>query len=231
MSEKEMEFINDKYICIFCDERKHKSTAHITTDKIGICEECYEKLDKTSPSLPYSGTSDVSYVISPFEYTAKLRQAIIDFKFNNCWAYAPLFADMMKDYLNSYDIWDDFDYIIPVPLHKTRFKERGYNQSELIARYISEYIGIPMRTDILTRIRATKKQSTLKNVDRVLNVKGAFSCNTDLSGKNILLFDDIRTTGNTLQFCALPLRKANAKSVCAITLAVQVENKLPVITY
>lgn len=220
-----------KYICVFCKERKHIETAYKTCGQIGICRDCFNLLDKTAPSMPYPGTENVSYIMSPFEYTKSIRPAILDFKFNNCRAYAPLFALLMEEYMNSYDVWNTFDYIVPVPLHKQRLKERGYNQSELIARHISEYISIPMRTDFLIRTRATKRQSSMDKIDRVLNVQNAFSCEKNLSGKKILLFDDICTTGNTLQACAHALKAANAENTCALTLAIHFVQKLPIITY
>lgn len=220
-----------KYICVFCDERKYIDTAYKTSDKIGICKECFASLDKTSYAQPYFGTRDISYIMSPFEYTGSMRKAILDFKFDNCRAYAPLLAMLMNDYLDSYSIWYEFDYIIPVPLHKSRLKERGYNQAELIAEHVSKYLNIPMRTDMLERIRATKKQSTLHKIDRLQNVKDAFESKCDLSGKRILLFDDICTTRSTLQACASALAKSNPHDIRALTLSIQVAEKLPIITY
>ncbi len=220
-----------KYICIFCNERKNNKTAYKICGHIGICQHCFDAIDKTAPSMPYPGTKNIAYIMSPFEYTKNIRQTILDFKFKSCYAYAPLFACLMEDYLNSYNIWDTFNYIIPVPLHKQRLKERGYNQSELIAKYISEALSIPMLTNTLKRIRYTQRQSSMQKMDRVLNVKNAFSCEESLSGKKILLFDDICTTGNTLQACASALNKAGAEHICALTLAIYVVQKLPIITY
>lgn len=228
MSEEKM--VN-KFICIFCDDRRPTYEAHITSGKIGICKQCYAKLDKTSPSLPYHGTEHISYVLSPFEYTKSMRRVILDFKFHNCYAYAPLLADMMKEYLNSYDIWQDFDYLVPVPLHKDRLSERGYNQSELIANNFAAHINTPMRTDILARTRATKRQSTLRLMDRIENVRGAFSCTAPIQNKAILLFDDIYTSGNTMEECAKTLYLAGAKKVCAIAAAIHQVKELPIITY
>ena len=101
-----------------------------------------------------------------------MRKVILDLKFSNCKAYAKLLADMMKNYLDSYDIWDTFDYIVPVPLHKKRLKERGYNQSELIAKEVAEYLKIPMRTDLLIRTKATKNKVHLyeRNVLQMFRV-------------------------------------------------------------
>lgn len=220
-----------KYICIFCDERKSDDTAEIINEKIGICRDCSKKLSRTPYALPYKGTKNISYIMSPFEYTGAMRNAILDFKFRNCRSYAPLFADMMTDYLDTYEIWDDFDYIIPVPLHQKRLKERGYNQSELISAHVSKYLGIPHKTDCISRIRHTKHQSKLNKIDRVANVKDAFACAEDLTDKRILLFDDICTTGNTLEACALALKNGGAEYICALTLAIYVEQKIPIITY
>lgn len=220
-----------KYVCVFCDERKSDDTAHIINDKNGICLNCSEELSHTPPSLPYSGTKNISYIMSPFEYNGKLRKTIVDFKFNNCRSYAALFADMMCPYLDSYNMWDTFDYIIPVPLHSIRLKNRGYNQSELISRYLSEYLHIPHKTDGFIRTRATKRQSTLNGLARTENVRGAFKCTENFTGKRILLFDDICTTANTLESCAVTLKNSGAEYICALTLAIHVSQKIPILTY
>lgn len=221
----------EKYICVFCDERKRIDTAYKISGKIGICKDCYKSLDKTAPAQPYFGTKNISYVMSPFEYTGSMRKTILNLKFDNCYSYAPLLAMMMTEYLSSYSIWDEFDYIIPVPLHKSRLYERGYNQSELVAEHVSKYLGIPIRTDILERIRATKRQSTLHKTDRVKNVQNAFECKFNISGKRILLFDDICTTRSTLQACAAALAKSNPYDIRALTLSIQISDILPIITY
>lgn len=220
-----------KYICIFCDERKDSDTAHIICDKTGICRECNKVISRTAYSSPYPGTGSVAFAMAPFEYTGKLRKVILDFKFANCKAYADLLAEMMCDYLNSYDFWEEFDYIVPVPLHKKRLRERGYNQSELIAEKVAEYLNIPMRTDLLIRTRATKNQSSLVRIARITNVKSAFKCVKDCKDKHILLFDDVYTTGNTAQACARELKNRGAEKVCVLSVAIHVQKKLPIITY
>ena len=218
---------NRNYICVFCDERVRKDNVHIKTGGICICRTCTGNLVKNAPAMPFDGVGDVSYIISPFEYDGTLRDTILKFKFDGSYAYAKLYAEMMKDHLASYDIWRDFDYIVPVPLHNGRLKERGYNQSELIAKYISKYIGVPLRTDLAKRIRATERQSRLHTiVDRIENMKDAFECSGKVKGKRIILFDDICTSGNTLRACAKPLKEAGAESICALTLSINKEAKL-----
>lgn len=231
MSEQKMVIDMDKYICVFCNERKPTETAETISGDIGICRDCSAKLSRTSYSLPYPGTKNISYIMSPFEYTSIIKSPIIDFKFHNCRAYAPLFAAMMTDYLDSYNVWNDFDCIIPIPLHRSRLKERGYNQSELIAVHISDYLGLPLMTDAVIRKRATKRQSMLKGTARVENVRGAFKCTEKITSKRILLFDDICTTASTLESCAAAFKCSGAEYICALTLAIHVSQKIPIITY
>lgn len=221
----------EKYDCIFCGERKRIGTEYILDGKIGVCGDCVDALVRMPLSQPFEGTRNISYILSPFEYKGAARNAIVKLKFNGCRAYAPLMAYMMRDYLNSFNIWKKFDMIIPVPLHAERILERGYNQSELICKYIAEYIGLPMRTDVLARIRATKRQSTLNAKERIVNVKEAFDCSKNLSGKHMLLFDDICTTGNTLNACAEALAKAGAEKICALTFSKNVRKEISPAAY
>ena len=101
----------------------------------------------------------------------------------------------------------DVDMIIPVPLHWKRRWGRGYNQAEIIAQGVSAELGVPMRTDILKRIRMTQTQTKLEVSEKAENVAGAFAVLTPVSGlKHILLIDDVFTTGSTLHSCFLALR-------------------------
>ncbi len=221
----------DKYICVFCGERK-SGGAHITVGRIGICTDCYDSIPKSPPALPYRGDRNLSYIMSPFEYTGKMRSAILEFKFRSCSAYAPLFASMMQSYISSYgSLASEFDCIAPVPLHPSRMRERGYNQSELIARHVARANGVELRPDMLVRTRATKRQSELRGTQRAMNVKDAFACTGMAENKRILLFDDICTTGATLRFCADALAARGAKKICALTLAIHARDNLPEIMY
>lgn len=215
------------FICVFCDERKRVSDAHMRVGRIGICGNCRERIGSNTPSQPYPGIGDVSFIMSSFEYREPLRNAILDYKFNNHKIYAKLFAELMREYVMSYDIWQDIDFIIPVPLHKNRLRKRGYNQSELIAAYISEYTGVKLNADVVTRVRETQQQSGLSRIERVTNVEGAFGCNSDMAGKKVVIFDDICTSGNTLRACAKPIKDAGAEHVSALTLAMHVTQNFP----
>jgi ComF family protein len=112
------------------------------------------------------------------------------------------------------------DLIVPVPLHPNRQKERGYNQSLLLAEQLSTTLGQPLDTKSLIRQRMTQSQMTLKRAERKTNVANAFICQSDrLSGKTILLIDDVCTTGATLNACAEALKNSGVTAVFGLTLA------------
>jgi len=107
------------------------------------------------------------------------------------------------------DFFDGIDLIVPVPLHPKRLRERGYNQSEYIARGISDLTGIPVDTTHVTRIRHTPKQALQNGGQRKENVKDAFAVNhpEQLYRKHILLVDDLITTGETMRSCLKAMRR------------------------
>ena len=113
--------------------------------------------------------------------------------------------------------------VVPVPLHKRRLRERGFNQSELIAIKLGRYWGWPVEA-ILVRKVYTKPQALLKERDRLVNVKGAFGLRnnfskTKRSGLNVLLVDDVWTTGSTMKECAKVLKRAGVKQVWGVVVA------------
>ncbi|MHB9034435.1 MAG: ComF family protein [Anaerolineae bacterium] len=111
------------------------------------------------------------------------------------------------------------DLIIPVPLHRARLRERGYNQSVLLAVGLAERTGIPAMESALLRTKNTPAQVGLSREQRHQNMHGAFRSMQSLNGRNILLIDDVCTTGATLEACAEVLVASGAHSVQALTLA------------
>lgn len=112
--------------------------------------------------------------------------------------------------------------IVPVPLHPTKLRERGYNQSLLLAREVSRRSGFPLIDDGLRRVKRTKSQTKLTFEERVENVKGAFKVGSKerIEGKRLILVDDVFTTGSTLNSCAEALINGGAKEVYGLTLAI-----------
>jgi ComF family protein len=112
------------------------------------------------------------------------------------------------------------DVIIPVPLHSRRLRERGYNQSAVLAGELGRRVGLPVLERGLARTRETAPQVELNASQRQVNVAGAFECMTgEICGHAVLLIDDVCTTGATLNACAEALRKQEPRSIWALTLA------------
>ena len=113
-----------------------------------------------------------------------------------------------------------FDLIVPVPLHPARLRERGFNQAHILATMLGHKIGVPI-FPVLRRIRYTTTQTAFDRIDRIENLRGAFRLrkSIDMRGLQVLLVDDILTTGSTLSECARVLREAGALSVYAVTAA------------
>jgi ComF family protein len=156
---------------------------------------------------------------APFRFEGTIRSAVHQLKYRNLRAIAIPLAIMMAEYLDDNPI--QYDTIIPVPLHNKRLRERGYNQSELLAMEIGRGTGVPVEKDLLTRHRQTSAQAMTKSIqERHANLAGAFTCKSEnISGKKVLLIDDVATSGATLDACAKALKSAGAVSVWGLTLA------------
>ncbi len=149
---------------------------------------------------------------------APLRTAIHKFKYQNYHVLAKTLAPLLA---TCYTITSlNTEAIVPVPLHRARHKQRGYNQAELLAKELTKHVQQPINVHTLIRCRPTKSQMTLNAVERQHNVANAFTCrNNQLQDKTVLLIDDVCTTGATLDACAEALQQAGAKAVYGLTLA------------
>jgi ComF family protein len=114
------------------------------------------------------------------------------------------------------------DVIIPVPLHPKKLKIRGYNQSEMIAKGLSQSLNLPVNSTSLLRTELTDTQTRKSRFDRFRNVEGKFQVRNalDLEGKHIIIADDVVTTGSTLEACAIAILEINGTKVSILTLAV-----------
>jgi len=155
-------------------------------------------------------------------YQGPLQSCIHALKYDgNTRLAEPLGQLLAEGYIN-YDM--HADVVIPVPLHRERQQQRGYNHAHLLAQVCSARIGVPLRNDVLIRHRATPAQVGLNPNERRENVAGAFLCTAAfatraLHGRTVLLIDDVYTTGATLEACATPLFAAGAAAVCGLVLA------------
>lgn len=147
--------------------------------------------------------------------------AVYRYKYKNRRRFGRVFAQNLADtYAVQIHKWQ-IDEIIPVPLHSSRRRKRGFNQAEIVALELGKRCGLPVRTDVLYRIRRTVPQKMLGRQERMRNLRGAFGVSTHWeSCKNILLIDDIYTTGATLKCASRVLKKAGAQKVFFLTISI-----------
>jgi ComF family protein len=150
-----------------------------------------------------------------------MRDAILRVKFGRQAPLARSLGLYMKDHYSRFFPAGAFHSILPVPLHPTRLREREFNQCVLLARPLAAELGIPMNLRGVERVRHTLRQSASTQADRRKNLKGAFRVRRPehIRGRSILLFDDVYTTGATLEELARTLLSAGARKVCGFTLA------------
>lgn len=192
--------------CIFCQE-----IIPINQDDF-ICQDCYVDLDfifdDKEPSL------------SVFKYNEKSKYAIHRFKYYNRKDYAKFFAKMMALKFNKINHLD-YDFVVFVPMHKNKKKKRGYDQAELLAKEFSKLTNINFLGENIIRIKNTIPQSKVTFEERKTNVLNCFEVlnNSLFENKNILIVDDIFTSGNTIFQCIKEINKCNPKNISFFTLA------------
>ncbi len=147
-----------------------------------------------------------------------MRHIILKIKYDNKREYLEGFAKLMAVRYRELVEKNDIDCIIPVPLHKSRQRERGFNQSDILAKYLSVYLDIPTYPEYLKRIKKTKDQKGLNKDERRHNLDNAFVAkNLESKIKNVLIVDDVYTTGTTIEKCAIALKKAGVKNIYFLT--------------
>jgi len=180
-----------------------------SASKEDLCMQCYGR--KTD----YSSLK----IVSP--YTDEMRKLIHAFKFYGRWSLYKIFVDLALNVIENN--FFKVDIIIPVPLHRKRIIERGYNQAGLIAKHIAKYFKIEYNENCVVRVKNTKPQALLKKEERKDNVDNAFKItNTGfkkLYGKKVLIVDDVVTTGRTVQSVASEVKKAEPEDICVFAVA------------
>jgi ComF family protein len=155
---------------------------------------------------------------SVFYFEGVLRAAVHHLKYRRRLELAEPLGGLMASYWARQDV--QIDIVVPVPLHGARLRERGYNQADLLAREMARQARLPFDQAGLSRSRPTAPQVGLDAAERKANVRGAFCCpDGTLTGKQVLLVDDVCTTGATLEACAQALYAVGATGVQALTLA------------
>ncbi len=208
--------------CVLCG-------AHLARHEVVVCCDCWLRLPLCrTPLIEYQdgnafngqrchlGTS-----VAVWGYSEEVEQVIHLFKYGGYSCLARPLGLAMAGVLVSAGLACKADVLAPIPLHPARRRERGYNQSELLARQIGKVTGLPVAARLLHRTRYTKPQAQLGAAERAKNVAGAFAASSPALAQNrsIVLVDDVLTTGATANECARVLKEAGAAQVFLATAA------------
>ena len=200
-----------------------------------LCEKCFTKLDLSGVyccPVCHKNTEQGEYCLSCkiglpldshiaitiYKEDSLVGDVIHTLKYSWAEDVSEVFEKMIDKFVdNNKNLFVDIDFVVPIPLHKKRLAERGFNQAELIAKIIGKKLDKPMK-DILDRSRQTKQQAKLKREERIENLKDAFIRKEKIEG-NILLIDDVFTTGSTMQEGAKALKKGGVDKIIGFSIA------------
>lgn len=203
-------------VCGFCNE---------INDEF-LCEKCRKKFELIKTSKIDNYENDPVYFdehFYMFKYEKDVREYILKYKFNEKSYMYKSFAKLItEDKIFKEILADKIDCIVSVPVHKKRFKLRGYNQSCLIAKEIATLLSKDYYENVLIKGKNIVAQSTLDKLDRIRNIKGAFALDKKadiVKEKSVLIVDDVFTTGATINECCKLLKNAGASFVSVVTIA------------
>ena len=215
--------------CLVCDE---------PTIEYGCCDDCKDKINTISNDMClYCGNESkfcecnkIVYhfdgITAPYFNEGYAQQTVYDLKFNrkfNC--LKPFGKEMARFAKKSFGI-ENIDFICYVPASKESLYKRGFNQSELFAREIADWLKIEIKHNLLLKKDTVKTQHRKRTIeDRFKNVRNGFKATEKLNGKNILLVDDIKTTGATIDECARQLKFAGAERVYCVVAVISAKTK------
>ena len=200
-----------------------------------LCSSCLKTLPQVFPPLcPRCGRPQTSEILcpacsgwqanidcirSPLKFEGLVRQAIHQFKYKNLRSLDQPLGLILKNYFYRYPL--PVEIVVPVPLHPKRIRERGYNQSELLAHEFASLLHLPLNVTALKRTKYIKPQVKTQSVlERRQNIQGAFTCDSQvLKHKQVLLIDDVSTSGATLDACASALKSSGSGPVYGLVLA------------
>ncbi|MDD5634551.1 MAG: ComF family protein [Candidatus Omnitrophica bacterium] len=171
---------------------------------------------------PLTRTDSVPEILSCRFYEGAVRKYIKELKYSERHTLINVFNKIIYYFIEKDEFFSHkIDLIIPVPLHRTKHKKRGFNQSELIAAILSQALNAPSLSYILLKTRRTHSQAGLSREKRIKNLAGSFAAGNieTIKNKSILLVDDVITTGATLDTCGSVLLRAGVRSVRGFTLA------------
>ncbi|SES84135.1 comF family protein [Natronincola peptidivorans] len=212
-------YSNLKGECGLCSE----CISNISFIKENCCKKCWKPLSDPWRNDICIECEEAKHhfkrAVSAVAYEGRIKGLVFRFKYHDATYLSRYMAYMMADIMKKEKIKGD--KLMAVPLYHRKEKERGYNQSHLLAKYISKHMEIPYEKANLTRVEDTKVMHNLSKKQRKLNVENAFKIIKPMGiiGKEIILIDDIFTTGTTVDACSRLLLEAGAKEVNVVTFA------------
>jgi len=221
--------------CLMCETHlPNRSTVHlceicreeISTFDGNVCLKCghpcgpHVPSEKRCPNC-YNRRLHFARAVSVGRYSGTLKDLIWGLKFRRDPVYAVPLSRLMSDTVRRHGLERDADIVVPVPLHRKRRAERGFNQAEALAQELARELGLRLSLENLRRIRPTPSQTRFNRQQREQNVKGAFAAARpgEYAERRLILVDDIMTTGATTSECAKTLYAAGARSVAVVTAA------------
>ncbi len=209
-------------VCLVCDTRLEDGDSRVCPDcwshcrdiaaTDGVYRDCYRQLT-ANPARLIGDLISLYY----FETDGAVQSIIHQVKYQGATRLGVELGRNLGEKILRHCGGANIDGIVPVPLHSTKLRERGYNQSEYLARGVHDVLGVPVCTPMLQRHRYTLSQAQLGAVERKENVRGAFRVrrrrHTDVEGKTFLVLDDVITTGATIGECAETLARAGARRI------------------
>ena len=210
--------------CVIC-EQLHESEDYFICGRCRhsllkydspYCPACHQKLDFGKERCAVCRTrSPVSKVVAVGDFDDILRPLIHAYKYQGVVPIGNFLGTLLAEQFRQFELSDKYDLIIPIPLHPSRERKRGFNQSRIIAECLADNLEIDCDSASLVRIKKTRTQTGLNREQRLDNIRDAFALSREVrcDGMNIMLVDDVTTTGATSVESAKILRKAGAKSI------------------
>ena len=199
----------EKDLMIIVEPVCKKCGKQISDERVEFCPDCSKKVHYYKQGRAI------------FSYQKGMKRSMYRFKYAGRKEYAAFYARMAKQSIGTWVERHGIEVIVPVPMYAAKQRKRGYNQAEVFAKILGEYLGIPVETQMVLRIKNTVPQKELNDIQRKDNLKGAFQLKTNIvKYRKILLVDDIYTTGSTVDAIARCFQEAGIEEVYFLTVCI-----------